>query len=670
MAGRIKTIRTACPLDCWDSCTLLVEVVDGRAVSVRGDPDHPVTRGFACPKAQRQLERLDSPKRLLRPLIRPARGADFQQASWDAALDLVAGRLLEVRERDGPLAVLNNHDSGSMGLLKNLEHRFWNLFGGVTLPVGSLCWAAGIAAQKYDFGAVLGHDPADTVNSRLIILWGRNPVYTNTHLVPFIREARARGAEVVLIDPVRTASASLADHHIAPRPATDGALALSMASVIIAEGLLDKDFVVTRTSGFEEFAGLAAEYPPERAAHICDVPAETIRDLARRYARIRPASIHVGYGMQRYANGGAAVRAIDALGALTGNIGRPGGGVNYANRASSAAFPDLAAADRARARRGFVRANLAAEILAAKEPPVRVFFATRSNPVAQLPNTSLVLRAMEIIDFKVVVDLTMTDTAALADVVLPCTTPFEEEDVYFCSWHNYITYGTSAVEPIGEARSDLAIYSALAERLGFGDEFRRSAREWIEVYFARLAEAGIRPSDVRGKFFRNPFAVDVPWADGHFRTPSGRFEFRSEKAAADGHDPLPCFREPAEAVPRASPATVEFPLRLITPRHRETLHSQFYERVTGGRGLEVEVSTAFARRRGLSAGQGVRLVSPRGEVRARVRPRDDLRDDVALVYAGGSLRASEAINFLTADRETDLGHGAAYYDCLCDVRPD
>ena len=668
MAGRMKTVRTACPLDCWDTCTLLVDVEDGRAVSVRGDPDHPVTRGFACPKAQRQLERLYSPQRLLHPLVRPSRGAEFERASWGAALDLVAERLLGARERYGSLAVLHNYDSGSMGLLKSLEHRFWNLFGGVTLPVGSLCWAGGIAAQKYDFGAVLGHDPADTVNSKLIILWGRNPVFTNPHLVPFIREAKARGAEVILIDPVRTASAALADRHVASRPGTDGALALSMAAVIIGEGLLDNGFVAGRTRGFEEFAKLAAEYPPERAAGICDVPAETIRDLARRYARLRPASIHVGYGLQRYANGGAAVRAIDALGALSGNIGRAGGGVNYANRSTSAAFPDLGADDRAAAYRGFVRANLAAEILGAKDPPVKAFFVTRSNPVAQLPNTSLVVKAMEAVDFKVVADLTLTDTAALADVVLPCTTPFEEEDVYFCSWHNYITYGTPAVEPVGETRSDLAIYSDLARRLGFGGEFEKTPAEWLEAYFARLAEAGVRPGDVRGTSFRNPFAADVPWTDGGFKTPSGRYEFYSEKAANDGHDPLPRFVEPAESPVRDPAAAAAFPLRLITPRHRETLHSQFYDRVTGGRGLAVEVSTGFARRRGLSDGDAVRVVSPRGEVRARVRLRDDLRQDVALVYAGGAVRDREAINMLTADRETDLGHGAAYYDCLCDVR--
>ncbi len=677
MAGQTKTVRTACPLDCWDACALLVDVEDGRAVSVRGDPDHPVTRGFACPKAQRQLERLYSPERLLHPLIRPARGADFKQVSWDAALDLVAERLSAVKERYGSLGVLLNYDAGAGGLLKNLEHRFWNLFGGVTVPVGSLCWAGGIAAQKYDFGAVLGNDPADAVHSKLIILWGRNPVFTNTHFLPFLRQAKARGAEVILIDPVHTATAALADRHIAPRPGTDGALALAMASVIIAEGLADRAFLAERTFGFDEFAKLAAEYPPERAAAICDVPAATIRDLARRYAKTRPTAIHLGWGMQRYSNGGAAIRAIDALGALTGNIGRVGGGVIYANQATDGVFPDLRAADRAVAHRGFMRARMGAEILAADDPPVKAFFVTRSNPVAQSPNTSLVLKALEAVDFKVVVDLTMTDTAAMADVVLPCTTPFEEEDVVFCSWHNHINYGVPAVEPVAEARSDLAIYSALAARLGFGDEFRRTPSEWIETYFSRLAEAGVKAADVRGRSFRNPFAVDVPWADGGFKTPSGRFEFYSEKAAADGHDALARFHEPVEWVGRTSGGgrkatdgrAIEFPLQLITPRHRETLHSQFYKRVTGGRGLAVEVSTGFARARGLKDGEAVRVVSPRGEVRARLLVRDDLRDDVALVYAGGSVRDREAINLLTPDRETDLGHGAAYFDCTCDVRP-
>ncbi|HEY3316605.1 MAG TPA: molybdopterin-dependent oxidoreductase [Bacillota bacterium] len=678
MAGKHETIRTACPLDCWDACALLVDVEDGRAVAVRGDPDHPITAGFACPKAQRQLERLYSPSRLLYPLVRPAPGAAFQRASWDSALDLVAERLTEVKRRYGPLGILLNYDAGAGGLLKSLERRFWNLFGGVTLPVGSLCWGGGIAAQKYDFGDVLGHDPADTPNSRLLILWGRNPVFTSPHFVPLIKKARTAGARVVLIDPVRTASASLADQHIAPRPGSDGALALGMASAIIEEGLLHREFIAARTKGFEEFAALAAEYPPERAADLCDVPAEVIRDLARLYAETKPAAIHLGYGLQRYANGGAAIRAIDALGALTGNIGRAGGGVNYANRASDGAFPDLGAGDRATARRGLVRARLGAEILAAKDPPIKALFVTRSNPVAQSPNTNRLLDALGTVDFKVVVDLTLTDTAAQADVVLPCTTPFEEEDVCFCSWHNHITYGVSVVAPVGEARSDLTIYSALAGRLGFGDELSRSAGEWIEAYFARLAEAGVRAAEVRGTSFRNPFAADVPWADGQFKTPSGRFEFASSRAAADGHDPLPGFAEPVEWVgrdragrgraDRESSGGAEFPLQLITPRHRETLNSQFYMRVSRGRGLEVEVSPGFAEGRRLADGEPVRVVSPRGEVRARVRVNGGLRNDVALIYAGGSLAAGEAVNLLTADRETDLGHGAAYYDCCCDVQ--
>ena len=652
MRESTRLVHTACPMNCWDGCAWLVEVAGGQVRAVSGVPDHEITRGFLCPKAQYYLERHRSPRRLRTPLRRS--GSGWREISWDAALDELAGRIGKARQETGSESILSYTDAGSLGLLKGLDRRFWNLFGPITVPAGSLCWSAGLAAQEADFGANLAHDPTDHANSRFLLIWGRNPLDTNVHLWPFVQKAQEGGARVVVIDPVATRTAAQADLHLAPRPGSDLALALAMGQAVIEAGMVSEDFLGARVRGFEDYRRLCDGYPPERAEALTGLRATVIRELAQEYARRAPAAILLGYGLQRHPAGGATVRAIDALAAITGNIGVPGGGVAYATGFVTSSFADLGG--RPAPHRGVPRAKLGPMLRELDDPRISVGIVARANPAAQLPRTAAAMEALLSIDFLAVVDFELTDTAELADLVLPASTSFEGEDVYACAWHNYLTYGEQAVEPAPGCRSDLEIYAGLADRLGLGDGFgsRRSPRDWIEEALRPLAAWGLGPDSLRGRSARHPAAPLVPWQDGRFLTASGKMEL-----IGPGYSPLP-----------DCPADTRFPFRLITPQHRLSIHSQFYDRVQTALGQQPEgapvvlVNDRVARQLALRPGAGISVVSPWGRLACRIKPMRGLNPEALVIYSGGRVGQSCA-NILTPDRLTDIGLGAAYYDCPC-----
>ncbi len=673
-------VRTACPLNCYDTCGMLAYTRDGQVARLEGDPDHEITRGFICRKGRDFVERTCAPDRLLHPMQKD--GGGWKRISWAQAYDLVGSKLAEARERYGSLSIFHNYDYGSQGLLRALDQRFFNALGGVTATVGSLCWSAGLAAQEYDFGAYAAHDPLDHLNSRAIVIWGRNPAYTNIHLIPIIQEARRRGARVALVDPIRTKTASFADMVVQPRPGTDGALALAVAQAIIEDGMADLGYIREHVHGFEEFRKLAAEFSPERAEGIAGVPAAAIRELAGLYGRVKPATLLIGMGLQRHTNGGQMVRAIDALAAITGNIGIPGGGANYAH-SNLTGFGEIKGREYAGQHREIVRAKLGQELLEAQDPAVQVAVITRSNPVAQSPATPKVIEAFRRMPFVVVVDQFMTDTAEMADVVLPCTTFLEEEDIYANSWHNWLAYGPRVVEPRGECKSDVVIFTELAQRMGLGSYFNRSITEWMEYMLAPLNRHGVTLERLKQGPMRFPGAPQVAWSDQRFLTPSGKYELFSEKARADGVDPLPRYRRPEEA-PGDAPVvgdagqvggSVQFSkyrLHLLTPHMQVQTHSQFAN-LASRREMEetktpwVHLHPKAARERNLEEDDWAEVISARGSLKARVRVDGAVREDVALIYEGYWLKYGGGVNQLTADYVSDMGLQAAFYDCLCEV---
>lgn len=664
----MTVIKTSCPLDCFAHCGLLALVESGRVVDIKGDPDHPLTRGKVCIKAKKLLQRLYSPQRLLTPMER--HGESWRPISWDDAYNLMAEKLLQIREKFDPQAVLYHTFGGSEGLLHNLEMRFFNAFGGCSLPDGCICWSTGYTAQQIDFGSLRAHDWEDYRNSSTIILWGRDPLTTNIHLVPHLKTAREKGAFIIIINPNKVPSVKIADLHISPRPGTDGALALGMAREIINKGLYDKDFVTRHCSGFDEFYKETSIYTTEHVAEICGISKAEIEKAAEIYATRKPSAIILGFGMQRYANGGQTVRAIDALGALGGNLGISGGGVSYGNQYWKNFFGDISGSHLDFKKRKLPWPTLANEILNSQEPPVKACIVTRSNPMTQLPDTNKLSRAFSNLSLMVVSDFFLTDTARAAHLVLPCTTSLEEEDLFCCSWNPYLNYAARAVEPMGQCKPDWVIFSQLAEKMALPEFPSLTARQWMEKILEPVRECGFTLENLAKGPVKNPRHQDVPWQERAFDTPSGRFEFYSQKALSLGLPPVATYREPAESPVSRPDLAAIFPLHFITSHHRDFLHSQFYNLVPEGDcGDIVHINSKNALQRGIVEGQRVKVLSPRGEMTGTASITDSVRQDVVVVYSGRWHGPGGGVNSLTAQQVPDMGLGTPYYDCLCQVEP-
>ena len=653
-----KKIRFACPMDCFDVCGLIATVSDDRVTRIQGDPAHPVTRGRVCAKGKKLLDRLYHPDRLTTPLKK--QGAGWTPISWDAALAEIAEQLTRIKDTHGSTAVLHYSDSGYGGIAKTADRLFFNHFGGVTVPKGSLCWAAGMAAQRYDFGEARGHHPEDIARSVTILLWSRNPVHTNMHLVGFIKQARKNGARVILIDPVKSASAGIADDHIPVRPGSDGALALGMCKIVLDNGWEDRAFIRDHVIGFEAFRDSLAGLSLEQICETTGIDAPALHRLAEAYARGGPAAIVVGYGLQRYANGGNTVRCIDALGALTGNIGVSGGGVNYANRYMARFIKgELAASEKAAVnRRLFSLPRFSHFLETADDPPVKGIFITKANPVVQMPDTNRAAAAFTGIDFKVVIDMFMTDTARRADIVLPCTSILEEEDIVITSMFSpCLNYAYRAVPPPPGIIGEFEFFRRLAKCMGLQGypdidqtTFLKRAVEPLEAAF------GITWDTIRSTYVTLP-GNRIPWQDGNFLTPSGKYELYSSQAAADGHAPMPVL-----SAPTGPPAG--YPLRLLTPHARHSMHSQHFA-------FTAEIPTAYLcaadlAAGGLQNGQSARLTSPAGSLRVKVARDDGILPGLVMVYQGW-WQKSGAVNTLTEIRVSDMGENAAYNECFCRI---
>jgi len=653
-----KRIKFACPLDCFDACSLIATVADGHVLKVQGDPDHPMTRGHICPKGKQHLTRLYHPQRLTQPLKRIK--GKLLPVAWDEILDEIADRLHAVKKEYGSTAVLHHTSDGYGGIIKSIDQLFFNRFGGATVYRGNLCWGAGIAAQRYDFGDVKGHAPEDLINARKIILWGRNPLVTNIHMVPYLRQARKAGAEIILIDPVKSASAKLSGAYLRINPATDGALALGMANVIIAKGLVDKAFVKNRTQGFERFKAYVQYFTPRKVAAITGLDEEKITWLAGIYAVHKPAAILLGYGLQRYRNGGNSIRCIDALGALTGNIGIRGGGVNYANfsiaKFINKAFFKPTASDAAQ--RTYSIAKLGEFLERADDPPVRLICVTKANPLVQNPDLHRTLKAFQQVDYKIVIDMFMTDTARHADVVLPCTSILEEEDIVFSSMYSpYLNYSSKVLDPPHGVMSEYDLFRQLARKLTLPDYPDISRSAYLEAAFKPLLETfDLSLTDLKSSYFKIP-GQEIPWAAGSFDTPSGKYELYSEKAHADGLSPLPRYIEPDKGQP-------PYGLRLITPHTADSMHSQHMASAEGLPPAYLNFRTL--ERQGLAPGTQAVVETKAGRIEVTIHGDDKVGDDIVMIYQGW-WHKNGAVNFLTSDAISDMGEQAAYYDCFCKI---
>jgi anaerobic selenocysteine-containing dehydrogenase len=693
--GTIMTtthVRGACPHDCPDTCALIVTVEDGVATEVKGDPDHPTTAGVLCTKVARYTERTYHPDRLLHPLRRVGKKGEgkFERISWDEALDTIAAKLQPIAAR-APEAILPYSYAGTMGLLQGeaMAGRFFHKLGASLLD-RTICATAGATGYKYTIGASIGTDMEQFQDAKVILIWGGNPIASNLHFWTRAQAAKRNGARLIAIDPYRSLTAEKCHQHIAVLPGTDSALALGMMHVLIAEDLLDHDYIASYTLGFEQLKERAAEWTPERTAATCGISAQEVLDLARLYGQTakngEPVAIRTNYGVQRARGGGMAVRNIACLPALVGAWRHPAGGVQLS---SSGSFPANKAALQ---RTDFLQAHgklprtinmstIGDDLLRAASPEfgpqVEAVIVYNSNPVAVAPESAKVAAGFAREDlFTVVLEHFQTDTVDYADIVLPATTQLEHVDVHTSYGHLYMMANNAAVAPMGEAKANTEIFRLLAARMGLADPcFQESDDE--------MAAQAFNTKDVRAIHFdweslkrtgwQRLNVPDAPFAQGGFPTPSGKCEFYSAQMAADGLDPLPDYIAPYESRASNPALAARYPLAMISPPARNFLNSSFVNvaslRATEGEPrLDMHPDDSAAR--GIGHGDMVRIYNDRGSFICKARVTDKARPGLVVglsIWWKKLAGDGKNVNEVTSQRLTDMGRAPTFYDTLVEV---
>ncbi|HZO88430.1 MAG TPA: molybdopterin oxidoreductase family protein [Chthonomonadaceae bacterium] len=691
----LEIIKTACPHDCPDTCSMLATVQDGRLLGVAGNPENPYTRDNLCRKVAHYEERVYSPDRVLTPMRRVGKKGEgkFERISWDEAIAEIAGRWKAIIAESGPEAILPFSYAGTMGVvnMSACDSRLWLRMGASQL-LRTICSSAAEAGYGYVNGWTGGIDPEDFVNSKFIIAWGTNLSSTNVHMMPIIREAQARGATFVVIDPYKTRTANAADWFVQPKPGTDAALALGMAHVIFADGLHDEAFLEAHSIGWRQFRDRCAEYPPERVAAITGLDAEEIVRLARGYATQRPSAIRLGYGLSRNGNGGSMIRAIVCLPAVIGAWGKPGSGLLLSTSAHfplnmrSVKRPDLLHSpdDESpikwgrRVPRAINMNEIGRALLETTDPPIRALYVYNSNPAAVAPNSNLVREGLCRTDlFTVVHEQMLTDTARYADIVLPATTQMEHLDLLRAYGHLYLNLCQPAIPPLGEARPNLDVMNALAKAMGYTDSvFDETAEDVIRgaLDIDHPFMEGITYEYLREHGFaklKTPTSPYVPYAEGTgFKTVSGKIEIYSEQAAKDGYDPLPNYAPPAESAEADPELAAEFPINLLSPAAHHFLNSSFANLTSlqkGEKEPRIWIHPQDAAERGVRDGDWLRVWNRRGQVRLKAVLSDKVKPGVAWSPSLWWHRDSPEggnVNALTSDRLTDMGGGSTFHTNL------
>ncbi|MGO8882094.1 MAG: molybdopterin oxidoreductase family protein [Desulfomonilaceae bacterium] len=668
MANAVR--RSVCPYDCPDTCGLLVEVADGKAVKVTGDPDHPFTRGFLCSKMNRYQETAHSLNRLTSPLLRTGRkgSGQFRRISWPEAIIRVSTRWREIIAKNGAEAILPYSYSGTMGIVqRNAGHPFFYRLGASRLD-RTICSPAKEAGWKAVMGGTVSSHPDEVMESDLVILWGIDALATNIHFLHGVQEARKKGAKVWVIDTYETPTAGMADRTFLVSPGSDGALALGMMHVLVAEGLVDQDFLGTHVKGFDELCReVLSEFSPGKASLWTGLPVETIRDMARAYGKSVAPFIRLGSGLSRYANGAMTCRTIVCLPALVGAWAKRGGGL-LAGTASGSAFSTKAVTREdfmVRSTRIVNMNQLGRALTQIADPPVLSLYVYHANPAAVTPDQNQVLMGLSREDlFTVVHERFMTDTAAFADIVLPATSSMEHSDLY----RSYGTYCIQRARPVirrvGESKSNWEVFGLLAEAMGFDDGFfRQSADDLIEHL---LSTPSAMREGIDSDALDSGKAVELRLPTGHktqFRTDSGKIQILN-----------PCEQEP---LPRYIPSSEgTYPLRLMTAPARNFLNSSFRESDdlrAKDPAMLLRMNPSDAGRKGLKDGERVSAFNDLGEVSFILSVTSKVPEGV--VVADGiwwltHCPGERSVNALTSQRLTDRGAGSTFYDNTVDVRKE
>ena len=675
-----KSVRGCCPVDCPDTCSWRVETNAGIAVRLRGDPDHPYTRGVLCNKLKDFIDYSNDPKRLLHPLRRSgAKGSgSFERISWDDALGEIAEKWLAIIDQHGPQSIWPYYGTGSTGMIQGVEgagRRLWNRLGVVEHQM-TICTIAGGVGTGYTLGHnQIGMDPEQLAKSKLIILWGTNTLTSNHHLWRAISTARKSGAHLVVIDPIRSRTAEKADEHFAPIPGTDAALALGLLHVVVQLGAEDQDFIERHTKGWAVFRERILQYPPEKVARITGLAADKIVALGTRLAHTRPNGIRMMMGIQRHGGGGMAVRTISCIPGVTGDWRHPGGGAAYDTRGF---FPgnwqnlwknDL----RGATPRRLPMTKLAEGLLDLDDPPINALLVYAGNPVASNPDQVRVRKGLSRKDhFTVVVEHRHTDTTSYADIVLPSTMQIEHADLHHSYGHTYVAWNEPAVAAPGECLPHSEIFRQLARRLNLTDACLYDDDTTLAAAVLdsdALRRQGITLESLKRRGWAKLALPEAPFANG-FPTPSTRLEFYSEKMAADGLDPVAGYTPPYETTANDH----RYRLSLIAPAAHYFLNSTFADidlaRERQGK-PPLFVHPVDARERKIADGTVVRVFNDRGEFTARMSISDAVRPGVVASVRAHWPRFSAgggSVNTTVAERNSDMRNGAIFHDNRVEIR--
>ena len=659
-----SAIDTVCPLDCPDTCSLEVTVEKGKIVAIDGSHKHDVTDGYICGKVRRFGERVYGDARVPHPLIRQgARGDGFRKASWDEALETIAARMLDIRDTWGAEAILPFSYGGSNGLLTQdtTDARLFRQFGTSRLA-RTVCAMPTSTANQALYGKMPGVTYRDYRHARLIVVWGANPSSSGLHLVPHIRAAQEAGAALVVIDPRRTNLAREADIHLALNPGTDVVVALAVHRYLFEHGLADQEFLSDHTHGAERLRERALEWTIDRAADVAGLDSELLGNFVEMYSDISPAVIRCGWGLERNRNGGSAVSAVLALPAVAGKFGTQGGGYSMSNSGAWNFAPDEWIGVPVPDTRVVNMNHLGRALLDYQDPPVQMLFVYNCNPAVTMPNQNRVLKGLARDDlFTVVFDQVMTDTAALADVVLPATTFLESYDIAQSYGVTNMQLAKPVIAAVGEARPNVSVFAELAARLGLD-----SGDNQTDDVEALLQVTQVMPEEISRDLMTKgivPDAADgtpIQFVNEFPRTPDGKVQLFPEDLERESPTGLYTYQD--------DPATSEYPLSLISAATAKTINSTLGE--LRGRVASLHMHPDDAESRGLSAGDTVRLFNSLGEVHCPVMLNSDMRRGTVGLPKGlwrmSTLNGATA-NALVSDELTDIGGGAVFNDTRVEV---
>ena len=694
---------------------MLATVRDGVLLRVAGNPENPYTAGNLCRKVAHYEERVYSPDRLLHPMRRVgAKGAGkFERISWDEAIATIAERWQRILRESGPEAILPCSYAGTMGVvnMSACDGRLWNRMGASRL-LRNICSAAAEAGYSYVYGWSGGIDPEEFSDSKFIVAWGTNLSSTNVHLMPYVRQAQAKGATFVVIDPYKTRTANAADWFLQIKPGTDAALALGVMNILFSENRHDENWLENYSIGWRELRERCAEYPPSRVSQITGLSAEEIVTFARRYATETPSAIRLGYGLSRTANGGGMIRAIACLPAVIGawDKNRRGSGLllsvsaHFPLNNQRIKRPDLTPQSGEPSCRDY-RRDLPREInmneigralMETENPPIRSLYVYNSNPAAVAPNSNLVLEGLRREDlFCVVHEQMMSDTALYADILLPATTQMEHLDLMRAYGHTYLNLCQPAIAPLGESKPNIEVLNLLAKAMGYRDSaFDETAEDIIRgaldtnhpyldgITYAYLREYGFAKLKIgnreqgtgnRDEAAANELPQPSALSPQPFRTNSGKAEFYSEAAKADGFDPLPNYEPAAESAEGDAELARQFPINLLSPAAHHFLNSTFSNvdsLMRGEREPRIWVNPADAAERNIADGDELKVWNRRGTVLLKAVVSENVKPGVAWSPSLWWHRDSpdnRNVNALTSDRLTDMGGGSTFHTNLVQI---